>query len=164
MGLVEELEKHQKSRGHNFGSLGDYEVWCDEVQPLLHFSEKHERNFENAKTAALVTYRIGSKEDAFNNINETIGIVNQAIILAKSMNQQSKPEVDSKQDSLSYPEKITLVWLAKHVEVKHWITLITLLVAVFGAGVKLGSSKLYLDNIKNIQPSINEVVASESDL
>jgi len=162
--LIRELEKHQKSRGHNFGELNNYEIWCDNVQPLLHFSEKHVQTFERAKVAALVTYRIGSREDALNNMNETIGIVNQAIILGKSMAQEREFETNSKQeDILKFPEKVTLVWLAKHVEVKHWFTLLTLLFAVFLAGVKVGSSDVYLKNIGSIQPLTEKIKSNKND-
>lgn len=145
---IEELEKHQKSRGHNFGSLEKFEVWCDEVQPLLHFSEKHERSFEQAKTAALVTYRIGSKGDADNNISETIGIVNQAIVFAKTMKAAIETESSKQSESIVYPEKVTISWLAKHVEVKHWVSVAMLIVA----GIKVGSSTIYLDYF---QPSLS---------
>ncbi|NOJ25432.1 hypothetical protein [Vibrio coralliilyticus] len=154
MNLIEELEKYQKPRGYSFGCLENFEVWCDEVQPLLHFSEKHERSFEQAKTAALVTYRIGSKQDAANNINETIGIVNQAIVFAKTMKAAVELEADREQESITYPEKVTLFWLAKHVEVKHWVAVLMLIVAVFGAGIKVGSSTFYQDYV---QPSLGSV-------
>jgi hypothetical protein len=158
---IEELEKHQKSRGHNFGSLENFEIWCDEVQPLLHFSGKHERSFEQAKTAALVTYRIGSKGDADNNISETIGIVNQAIVFAKTMKTAIEAESGKQPESIVYPEKVTISWLAKHVEVKYWVAVFMFIVAIFGVGIKVGSSTIYLDYI---QPSLSSEKPKSNNL
>ncbi|EGR0713425.1 hypothetical protein KIP00_22740 [Vibrio sp. B513a] len=157
MDSIEELEQHQKSRGYDFGSLENYEIWCDEVQPLLHFSEKHERSFEQAKAAALVTYRIGSKQDAVNNINKTIGIVNQAITFAKTMNKAVESGTGEQSEQIDYPDKITLSWLAKHVEVKHWFAVFMFIFAVFCAGIKVGSSTFYLDYF---QPTLGSVEAN----
>ena len=147
MEFIEELEKHQKRRGYNFGSIENFEAWCDEVQPLLHFSQKHERVFEQAKSAALVTYRIGSKQDAVNNINEAIGIVNQAIVFGKTIKTASELEAGVQQESsgVAYPEKVTLLWLVKHVEVKHWLGAAVFIIAVFTAGIKVGNSAFYQD-------------------
>ncbi len=37
---------------------------------------------------------------------------------------------------MSYPEKVTVAWLLKHVDWKHWIGAVTVLVAAFSLGVK----------------------------
>jgi hypothetical protein len=42
-------------------------------------------------------------------------------------------------------QKVTISWLAKHVEVKHWIAVFMFVVAIFGTGIKVGSSTIYLD-------------------
>ncbi|NIY86135.1 hypothetical protein [Vibrio campbellii] len=117
MEFIEELEKHQKRRGYNFGSIENFEAWCDEVQPLLHFSQKHERVFD------------------------------QAIVFGKTIKTASELEAGVQQESsgVAYPEKVTLLWLVKHVEVKHWLGAAVFIIAVFTAGIKVGNSAFYQD-------------------
>jgi len=85
MNIIDELEKLKKERSAAvpFGSLEEFEKWSDAVSPLLIFSEKLSGEFSQSVTNATVTARMGSPEDANTNMNNAIGVLNQAIVAAK---------------------------------------------------------------------------------
>lgn len=137
--LIEKLASLKKERGYQFSTIEEFELWCDEVEPLLSVSDKHEREFVQAKNRAISCYRIDSYRDYFSNMDEAIGVLNRAITFL-----ESKPTADAGTSTeLAYPQKVTIPWLIRHVEVKHWVALAGLAVAIFFAGVNLGSSEFY---------------------
>lgn len=137
--LIEKLESLKKERGYQFSTIEEFELWCDDVEPLLSISSKHEREFVQAKSRAITCYRIGSYADYFNNMDEAIGALNRAIKFL-----EIRPNEDGEVPAeLAYPEKVTIPWLLRHVEIKHWVALAGMAVAIFIAGVNLGSSSFY---------------------
>jgi hypothetical protein len=56
---------------------------------------------------------------------------------------------------------VTISWLAKHVEVKYWVAVFMFIVAIFGVGIKVGSSTIYLDYI---QPSLSSEKPKSNNL
>jgi hypothetical protein len=50
---------------------------------------------------------------------------------------------------LEYPTKITWPWLKKHVEMKHWIYIVSLGLAIFVSGIAFGNTKFYQEYIKD---------------
>lgn len=89
MDPIKELESKKRIRGYNFESFGSFEIWCDEVEPLLHFSKNYAQKFSSAKAAALCMHSLGQDLDTKNHINDAIGIVNQAIIFGKKYKSES---------------------------------------------------------------------------
>ncbi|USH01476.1 hypothetical protein K6Q96_11250 [Grimontia kaedaensis] len=149
---VEVLEGLKKERGFEFQRLVEFEDWCDQVQPLLAFNPQYEARFGRAKTSAGVSFRMGYANDAQTSIDECIGIVNQAIIAAKMSEEKVRDNNDKQtpeEVEVELPKKITVPWLAKNVEYKVWISLFTLIITVFLAGVKIGSSKFYLTHFSS---------------
>lgn len=121
-----------------FPNLIDFESWADNVIPLLNFNIKIQSEFKQAVTSAVVSFRMNYREDAHASINDAIGILNQAI-------QLPVPEesIVLQSNELKYPEKLTIPWLIQHVEIKHWIMVITIILASFSAGVYFGDTDLY---------------------
>lgn len=146
--LIEKLESLKKERGYQFPAIEEFELWCDEVEPLLSVSSKHEREFVQAKSRAITCYRIGSYPDYFSNMDEAIGVLNRAIKFL-----EIKPTEESQVSTeLAYPEKVTIPWLLRHVEIKHWVALAGIAVAIFIAGVNLGSSSFYQSYLQSESP------------
>lgn len=137
--LIEKLASLKKERGYQFSTIEEFEIWCDEVEPLLSVSGKHEREFVQAKNRAISCYRIDSYRDYFSNMDEAIGVLNRAI---KFLEVKPSAEAGTSTE-LTYPEKVTIPWLIRHVEIKHWVALAGVAVAIFFAGVNLGSSDFY---------------------
>jgi hypothetical protein len=130
--------RKERTMSSPFPNLIDFESWADNVTPLLSFNIKIQSEFKQAVTSAVVSSRMNYEEDAHTSINDAIGILNQAILLPDS------PEnTVLKINELEPPKKITIPWLIQHVEVKHWAMVITILVALFSAGVYFGNTDLY---------------------
>ena len=146
--MIEKLKELQKTRGFDFEGLDNFIDWADKVEPLLSISPKHEKEFQQARARAETCFRIKSFEDAYNNMNEAIGILNKAVTFLEMPQQSTEPT----QQELEYPQKITWTWLVKHVEVKHWFFVGTALLAIFGAGITFGTSKFYQDYFKGKNP------------
>ncbi len=107
MNIIDELEKLKKERcaSSPFNSLEEFEKWSDAVRPLLAFSEKLSGEFSQAVTSATVTARIGSPEDAKTNMNNAIGILNQAIVSAK-LNHQKSSEPQNPLETVTHKRSI----------------------------------------------------------
>lgn len=102
MNILEELEKLKRERSQTspFSSLEEFENWSDSVRPLLSFSKELSTAFAQSVTGATVTARMGSPEDSKTNMNNAIGILNQAITAAKLRNQEaSEPKSFSSQNN-----------------------------------------------------------------
>jgi len=65
------------------------------------------------------------------------------------------PTINPPSNSIPYPDKITMKWLWYNVPYSFWLWLISVLTAVFLAGVFVGQSKLYHDLTTNKDDSIN---------
>ncbi|MFA0812655.1 hypothetical protein [Microbulbifer epialgicus] len=81
MSLLGELLNLKRERAAKapFSSLLDFEQWSEAVSPILSLNELYEREFLQAVTAAIVTYRIGNTADSNTNMNNAVGILNKAI-------------------------------------------------------------------------------------
>jgi len=77
--LLQKLRKLQRVRGDvsPFASPLEYERWADEVMPLLSFNEKLQNSFKHYVKIEKFNSRANSPN--IDQINETIGILNQAI-------------------------------------------------------------------------------------
>lgn len=139
MSLVNNLEnlKKERSEALPFDDLLEFENWADEVLPLLRFSTSLFSRFNSCITSAKVTHRMGNHVDSATNMNEAIGILNQAITEA----QREDQAIEFKE--LAYPDKVTVRWLLNHVEVKHWLLAVSILASAFVAGVSVGQSEIY---------------------
>jgi len=142
LNLVQQLEALKKERSDSmpFNNLIEFEQWADKVLPLLNFSQSHYNKFDNAVTRSTVTYRMNNNIDAATNMNEAIGILNQAITIAKT--DKEKTQIISV-SNLEAPAKVTINWLLTHVDFKHWVLLASIFTAIFSAGVWVGQSELY---------------------
>ena len=119
MNIIDELEKLKKERSTTaapFDSLDEFEKWADAVRPLLSFSDKHSGEFSRSVTSATVTARMGSPEDAKTNMNNAVGILNQAIVAAKleaeygsSTQTSTKTELDKKSIKEQF-ESNPIIW------------------------------------------------------
>lgn len=107
MNIIDELEKLKKERSASapFDSLEEFEKWSDAVRPLLAFSEKLSGEFSRAVTSATVTARMGSPEDAKTNMNNAIGVLNQAIVSAK-LNHQKSSEPQKPLETVTHKRSI----------------------------------------------------------
>ena len=94
MSLVVELEKYQRERteGLPFETLLEFEEWADAVSPLLSFNTRYSHEFDQRVTAATVTFRMNNPIDSATNMNDAIGILNQAIKAVK-INGGNQPKV-----------------------------------------------------------------------
>jgi hypothetical protein len=142
--LISKLKELQLERGADFTDFKDFEVWADQVEPLLSLSPKHEAEFSKAKLRAVTSFRMKSHKSTVYNTDEAIGVLNKAI----SFLEIPKSKECIVESELVYPDKITLPWLKKHIEVKQWIYVVGLLVSIFLAGVAFGDSKFYQDYFK----------------
>ncbi|MCC2616305.1 hypothetical protein LJ739_08640 [Aestuariibacter halophilus] len=158
--MIEKLKELQLERGVDFKGLDNFVDWADKVEPLLSLSPNHEKEFKKATLSAVTCYRIKSYKDALNNMDEAVGVLNKAITSLELSNQSTI----STTSELEYPQKVTWVWLVKHVEVKHWFVLGATLLTIFGAGIKFGSSKFYQYYFKekSEKPLISEPAVSEN--
>jgi hypothetical protein len=143
--LINKLKALQLKRGTEFRGLENFEKWADEVEPLLSLSPKHEREFEKTRLRAVSCSRMSNDIDALNNMDEAIGILNKAITFLEI----PKPEESLTSKELEYPSKITWPWLKKHVEVKHWFYIGSLVIAIFISGIAFGNTKFYQEYIKS---------------
>ncbi|MBI5889719.1 MAG: hypothetical protein HZB47_03450 [Nitrosomonadales bacterium] len=77
--LLQKLKNLKRVRGDAspFSSPLEYETWTDEVAPLLSFNEKLQNSFKHYVKIAKFNSRTNSSN--IDQINETIGILNQAI-------------------------------------------------------------------------------------
>ncbi|MGY2313526.1 hypothetical protein ACW9I6_02465 [Pseudomonas sp. SDO5522_S412] len=111
MNIAEQLQKLSKERSQKpqFKSLEEFEVWSDAVRPLISFNKKYLTEFTQAVTNATVLYRTGNLVDATTNMNNAVGIANQATTLAKLESAAKKPEITDltpqKTESKSLKEK-----------------------------------------------------------
>lgn len=98
MNIAEQLQNLSKERSQEsqFKSLEDFEIWCDAVRPLLSFNKKYLTEFTQAATNATVLYRAENLVDATTNINNAIGIANQAATLASlELSEKTKDTMNS---------------------------------------------------------------------
>ncbi|MGK0270555.1 MAG: hypothetical protein ACI88H_001202 [Cocleimonas sp.] len=143
--MIEKLKSLQLKRGTEFKDLDKFEQWADEVEPLLSLSPKHEGEFSNARLRAVTCQRMSNDLDALNNMDEAIGILNKAVTFLEI----PKIKEESVSVELEYPTKITWPWLKKHVEMKHWIYIVSLGFAIFISGIAFGNTKFYQEYIKD---------------
>ena len=129
--LLQKLKTLQRVRGDAspFASSLEYETWADEVAPLLSFNEKLQNSFTHYVRIAKFKSRTGSPN--IDQINETIGILNQAVISRGSNNSPiSKPK------ALDPPAKITAQWIWVHATWRLYALWLSSLGAAFFFGVK----------------------------
>ncbi|MGL6312411.1 hypothetical protein [Vibrio sp. WXL103] len=70
------------------------------------------------------------------------------------MNVALEFEFYIEQESIAYPEEVTLSWSGKNVELKQWIVVFMFIIAVSRTGIKVGSSYLHEDLL---QPALGPV-------
>lgn len=139
-----ELQKLKRERSDDipFPNLIDFEKWADQVLPLLSFSESFSLKFSQAVLRAKVTYRAGRNTiDATTNMNEAIGVLNQALIFIQT--DSYLKDTANKNEKLQVPEKLTFPWLVQHVDIKHWFFALSVLTSIFCAGIWVGQSGIY---------------------
>lgn len=143
MDLIAELEMHKKERGEYFSDFEEYEEWCDKVLPLLKFVSGYETPFLEAKNNALISNSLGLDGEARASIDESISLVNQAIVYARrsQKNNTDKDRQDSKKKDALSTDKATLGWIINHVPVRVVLGfasgVLTALGVVFWFGVEL---------------------------
>ena len=89
--MIEKLKELQRTRSFDFEGLDNFIDWADKVEPLLSISPKHEKEFQKARTAAETCFRFSSFEDAHNNMDEAIGVLNKAVTFLETSKQSIKP-------------------------------------------------------------------------
>jgi len=149
--LIEDLEnlKQVGTEGLPFNSLIDFEQWSNHVSPLLSFDKKLKNSFDECVTSGKITFRTSSKQYADTNMNKAIGILNQAIVTAKKGVEYKEL---SKKKELLPPEKLTIYWLLKHIEIKHWLWVSTLAGSIFTAGAVISEAGIYKNAKKMLFP------------
>jgi hypothetical protein len=152
--------QRQRSDASPFSSLVDFQVWADQVAPLLSFNPKLQSAFKHTVTSATVTHRLGSENDAFGSFNECIGLTNQAIrelelqraeAVAKNMEiAVTKP--------IQAPEKLTLKWLYEHAPVSFYFWLFGFASVAVAVGFTASEMRtaMYSNNFKANEPSITQ--------
>ncbi len=73
----------------------------------------------------------------------------------KAMQLECRLSTAPSSSELIPPEKVTLPWLFKHVSWKHWLSLGTLLIAVFALGAKFGHTPL-IEQLLGITPTVSQ--------
>ncbi|MCL9783635.1 hypothetical protein M9194_19610 [Vibrio sp. S4M6] len=143
--LLEKLKDNQKTRGDigAFKNHDDFLPWVDEVIPLLVFDEKLQNQFIHWSEHVKTNYRMGyDHRDA---LGEAIGVVNQAISTLEIKSHQDTKSSENKHliSEVKYPEKVTLVWLFKHVPITLWGSFLVLLFTAFGFGLYIANTGFY---------------------
>ena len=80
-------------------------------------------------------------------MSEAVGVLNRAVTALELPKQKS----EGVSLELKYPDKITWSWLKKHVEIKQWVYVASIAVAIFYAGISFGNSKLHHEYFKGTQ-------------
>lgn len=143
--MIEKLKSLQLKRDTKFKGFDEFEQWADNVEPLLSFSPKYENEFKSARLSAVAYHGMNNDLCASNNMGEAIGVLNKAITFLEI----PKVKKESASVELEYPTKITWPWLKKHAEMKHWIYIVSLGLAIFVSGIAFGNTKFYQEYIKD---------------
>lgn len=79
--LLVELKKlqHQRSESSPFADHIEFQTWADKALPLLSFDPKLHALFRNSVASVACARSLNIAGDELSNINNAIGIVNQAI-------------------------------------------------------------------------------------
>ena len=140
--ILAQLRSLARAHGEGFKSQNECIDWANKVAPLLRFNNDHYITFLNH--AGLIN-TVGLSANAHGTaLNNMISTVQQAIAeLESGINIVDSNTKDESPGDLSFPEKITLSWLFKHVPVSYWLWLGGAFVAVFIAGVGFSQTKAY---------------------
>lgn len=150
--LLVELQKYKKERGVEipFFDHDEFLVWSDEVSPLLSFDKKISGDFSQTLTSAKVT-KVMSPADYKNNVNECIGIVNQAI---KKLEHSLPIEQSMNTSKPQSHDSITDLFFTSGYKIR--LILIAAAFAAFLTGVSVGQSKFYAQSVAPIYQSLHE--------
>ncbi|HEY9826483.1 MAG TPA: hypothetical protein V6D19_13640 [Stenomitos sp.] len=150
--VLSELRKHRKERGSEipFSNHDEFLVWSDEVSPLLTFDKGINGAFSQRLASAKVTKSL-SPVAYKSNVNECIGIVNQAI--KKLENGMSVDQSGGR--TRTYPhDSIADVFFNSGYKLK--LALLSVVFAVFLAGISVGQSKFYSQIVAPLLESLKE--------
>lgn len=112
--LLTELKKLQHSRSDSspFVSHVEFNSWADKVIPLLEFDKNLQNHFRSMVSATNSAIRFKSAKQEIENINNLIGIVNQAVISLEHL-----AHTETIIHPLEVTEKMTLKWIWANA---HW--------------------------------------------
>lgn len=158
--LIEKLKTLQFERSNKSPFINHIEFlkWADKVSPLLSFDNKLKTSFDKYVLSAKVTHRIDNNIDSCNNLNDAIGILNQAVL---SLETNTIKTDNTKNNGIEYPRKITLKWIWEHVPAKYYWSFFLILVFVFSLGIAFSHTNLYksLTDVATAIIKINKNIA-----
>ena len=140
--ILDQLRPLTRAHGEGFKSQNECIDWANKVAPLLRFNNDHYITFLNH--AGLIN-TVGLSANAHSTaLNHMISTVQQAIgELESGMNIVDSNAKSESPGTLSFPDRITLTWLSKHVPVSYWLWLGGAFVTVFIAGIGFSQTKAY---------------------
>ncbi|MCM2309443.1 MAG: hypothetical protein NDI91_18460 [Sulfuritalea sp.] len=159
--LIAKLKKlqYQRSGSSPFQYFVDFLRWSDNVSPLLSFNPQFQDAFKRCVGVAKAQHSSGYT--GAEQINEAIGILNQAVlsletppIKSSTLSTQGKPILEA-------PAKVTVKWLYEHVPFMLVLGGFTLLGSAFAGGIAFSETQLYA-LIKNTIRSTAPIATSPS--
>lgn len=141
--LLEKLKVLQKVRGDTgaFANHDEFLPWSDSVTPLLEFDSALQKQFIYYSEQVKSAYRMGREH--YEALGESIGIVNQAVVKLELQSDNISVGKPQKTNEISYPEKLTLMWLYQHAHISLWAWLFGLLLGAFTLGIGFSETSLY---------------------
>ena len=140
--ILAQLRLLARAHGDGFKSQNECIDWANKVAPLLRFNNDHYITFLN-HTGLINTVGLSANTHG-TALNHMLSTVQQAIAeLESDMNIVESDAKDESPGTLSFPDKITLSWLFKHVPVSYWLWLGGAFVTVFIAGIGFSQTKAY---------------------
>ena len=118
-------------------------AWAEEVLRLITFNnslrQAAAQQFNTLGTEGMSRDMYGTA------VRRMQGIVAQAIATLEGMMQDKEAAKAAApvNEALLLPDEMTVGWLAQHVPLRFWLTLVGAAAAVFLAGIFVGQSKLY---------------------
>lgn len=142
--LLAELKKlqHQRSDSSPFAGHIEFLQWADNVSSRLSFDPPLQSSFKSRIRTATIQHSGGRSNTE--QINEAIGLLNQAVLLLETPPFQSvQPSEPVLKTQLEAPQKVTVKWLYEHVPLTLFLGGVAMLVSAFVAGMTFSQSQFY---------------------
>jgi hypothetical protein len=137
---TEETKAYSNKIPQLYGAVEKIYKSCANSQPIEIKDSRMTNTYANFFEAGYLSGRTFHKYQGYQELLKVIGCI-------RSQVEQGITEdyyITSKQGvQLPVPEKLTISWLMKHVEIKHWFIVLAILGAVFSAGLWVGKSDIY---------------------
>jgi len=160
--LLTELKKLQHSRSDSspFAGIVEFNSWADKVIPLLEFDKNLQNHFRGMVLATNSAIRFKSAKQELENINNLIGIVNQAVISLEYLAHKATIILP-----LEVTEKMTLKWIWAHAHWSLYPLCLAALSGMFALGYNLSSivASSQQSPLSTITPTISDAPPAKEE-